>query len=245
MNDSYSVLSKYYDALMSDYDYTGTADFLLGLYGKRNTQPPYKLHALDLACGTGAFSRTLASYGIEVTAADISEEMLNQAVSLGTRGIMYVQADMANVAFDKSFNLITSACDGVNYLHGEQLYTTFSNIREMLTKEGLFVFDISTPFKLRNVIGNNVFFRDNASVSLVWANALSPKGDSVTMDLTFFERKGDIYVRRDESHVQYAHEDATILAAAKSAGLVPIAVCGASFGDISDDDLRRYYVFGK
>lgn len=65
------------------------------------------------------------------------------------------------------------------------------------------MFDVSSPYKLKNVVGNNVFFVDDEDVTLLWSNKLY--GGHVNMSLTLFERQGQTYVRSDESHTQYLH----------------------------------------
>ena len=81
---------------------------------------------------------------------------------------------------------------------------------------GLFIFDISSAQKLRSVVANNTFAEDREDITYIWFNSL--EGDRVTMDLTLFERRGDLFKRFDERHVQYIYGEEEILSALKEAG---------------------------
>jgi len=74
--ESYSQFANVYDCLMSDVDYKKRTSYLLKLFKKHGKTPTL---LLDLACGTGGFSNEMASRGIEVIGADMSEEMLSVA----------------------------------------------------------------------------------------------------------------------------------------------------------------------
>ncbi|MDE6868794.1 MAG: class I SAM-dependent methyltransferase, partial [Clostridia bacterium] len=96
------------------------------------------------------------------------------------------------------------------------LKTAFSRVYSCLKKGGVFIFDVSSPYKLKNLIGNNLFAEDNEDLTYLWFNKLD--GDRVIMDLTFFERQGEKYLRSDERHVQYIHEEDELCAALNGAG---------------------------
>ena len=74
---SYDALAASYDGLMADGVYRRRADYLEKLF--RKSAIPVKT-VLDLACGTGTISCLLAAKGYDVTATDLSAEMLTQAM---------------------------------------------------------------------------------------------------------------------------------------------------------------------
>ena len=75
---SYDALAASYDGLMADGVYRRRADYLEKLFRKSRI-PVHTV--LDLACGTGTIACLLAAKGYAVTATDLSEEMLTQAMS--------------------------------------------------------------------------------------------------------------------------------------------------------------------
>lgn len=98
------------------------------------------VRALDYGCGTGIFSRWLASMGVEVTGLDISEQMLKQARELSKESIAYTN-DLTQVTaakFDAIFALsVLEYIDDV-----EQLLRAFAS---STTSEGLLVASIPNP----------------------------------------------------------------------------------------------------
>ncbi|MEK7759371.1 MAG: class I SAM-dependent methyltransferase, partial [Pseudomonadota bacterium] len=69
---------------------------------------------LDVGCGTGYFTRRLASDGFDVTGVDASAEMIDYARSHGTGSERYVIDDARHLPFpDRHFDscvAITSLC---------------------------------------------------------------------------------------------------------------------------------------
>ena len=75
---SYDALAASYDGLMADGIYRRRADYLEKLFQK--SAIPVRT-VLDLACGTGTIACLLAAKGYDVTATDLSEEMLTQGMN--------------------------------------------------------------------------------------------------------------------------------------------------------------------
>ena len=92
---------------------------LIALMPKQQVQPA-KLSVIDVGCGTGYFSHELHHQGFEVTAADISAEMLLQAQQRCGVHCQYLHTDaenivMANDSYDYAFsNLALQWCDDLS-----------------------------------------------------------------------------------------------------------------------------------
>ena len=69
----FTALAAVYDAIMADVEYDHWADFVLSYARDRDVGVT---RALDLACGTGGFTRELLAPGREVVGLDGSPEML-------------------------------------------------------------------------------------------------------------------------------------------------------------------------
>ena len=74
--DAYHALAKSYDRLTSDVDYGATVAFYFEILKREGLHPKT---AVDLACGTGSVAVLLAQKGMQVTAVDMSAEMLSEA----------------------------------------------------------------------------------------------------------------------------------------------------------------------
>ena len=83
MADGYSVLAPVYDRLNDTVDYAAWADFLeacIERFGSGTSGTPKDgASILDLGCGTGSMTIELAKRGYDMTALDLSEDMLAEA----------------------------------------------------------------------------------------------------------------------------------------------------------------------
>ena len=83
---------------------------------------------------------------------------------------------------------------------------------------GLLLFDISSQYKLENILGCNTFAEDEQGGAYIWKNNYDPKSRLIEMNLTFFERHGELYRRFTERHIQRAHGVDELLKALNWAG---------------------------
>ena len=74
--DAYHELAGSYDRLTNDVDYEAVVAFYNEILRRERVKPRT---AVDLACGTGSVALLLARQGLNVTAVDMSEEMLTAA----------------------------------------------------------------------------------------------------------------------------------------------------------------------
>lgn len=203
---AYGQLSEVYDKLIyEDINYESIAEFILEICKEHNIS--YENY-LDLACGTGNLTIPLAKNFKNIFAVDISEEMLVEAYeklrAKRLNGKVICQ-DMCELDLNKKFNLITVALDGTNYITDEDdLRDYFEAVQNHLAEDGLFVFDINSAYKLAEVLGNNIYTYNEEDVFYTWENVFSD--EIVSMYLTFFIKRGDLYERFDEEHIERAYE---------------------------------------
>lgn len=206
---AYGRFAQVYDFLMQDVDYDSWAAYLGNLLLAGGCTSEAGATILDCACGTGQVTTRLAQMGYEMIGLDVSEDMLRIALErtqeLGIR-IPFVCQDMREIRLHKPVDAIVCACDGVNYL------TSLNDVRAFfeaaycaLKQGGLFLFDISSRYKLKTVLGNQFFGNDDQACSYIWKNTYDPDYQLIEMDLTCFVRQGTFYERFDETHVQRAH----------------------------------------
>ena len=76
---------------------------------------------------------------------------------------------------------------------------------------------MSSPYKLRRKVADNISADDREDVTYLSFNSLD--GDRVEMDVTLFVRRSDgAFDRFDEHHTQYIHEEEDVSAALAGAG---------------------------
>ncbi|MBQ6235287.1 MAG: class I SAM-dependent methyltransferase, partial [Clostridia bacterium] len=83
---------------------------------------------------------------------------------------------------------------------------------------GLLLFDISSPYKFRRILGTNTFTEETEEYAYIWKNNYDPKSRLCEMTLTGFVKRGEQYDRFTETHLQRAHTAEEIRSALKRAG---------------------------
>ncbi|MCA1056215.1 class I SAM-dependent methyltransferase [Rossellomorea aquimaris] len=202
---SYERFAYLYDYLMQDVNYEGWLDYI-----KRQTEA-YGVRGrsiLDVACGTGELSLRLASQGYEVTGIDLSEDMLvmaQQKALESNQSLALFQQDMSRLDLQREFDVITIFCDSLNYLETEEdVIRTFDHVHRHLRKDGLFLFDVHSLYKMSQVFMNSTFTLNDDSVSYIWDCFPGEAPNSVEHELTFFvlDEHTGLYERVEELHKQ-------------------------------------------
>lgn len=149
---SYDALAASYDGLMADGIYRRRADYLEKLFQK--SAIPVRT-VLDLACGTGTIACLLAAKGYDVTATDLSEEMLTQGMNKAAaleRPPFFLLQSMPKLHLLEPVDAAVSTLDSLNYLTREKdIRETFRRVFRYLKPGGSFIFDVNTPYKLRRM----------------------------------------------------------------------------------------------
>lgn len=226
--EQYKEFASIYDVLMSDVDYDSWADYLKQLIGSGCKS------LVECGCGTGEIALRLAGAGYNVIGCDVSPHMLDvassKARSCGIR-IPFVRMDMRHFSVHKPVDCIISACDGVNYLtssHDAELF--FKAAFNALKPGGMLLFDISSRYKLSNIIGCNTFAWDGAEASYIWRNCYDSSNKLLEMSIAFFRVAAGsanglkLYERFDETHIQRAHSERELRGRLEAAGFADIDV---------------------
>ncbi len=217
--ESYSHLAEYYDMLMDDVDYNRWCSFIEEIFQVYNLKPQ---KILDTACGTGNITIPLAAKGYEMWGVDISEEMLAVAESKARkqkRNIRFLHQDMADLSLNRSFEAVLCMCDGVNYIiEEEDLLQYFESVYRVMTPGGLFVFDISSEYKLSTILGNNTLFQEKDAFCYAWENSYYEDEQLLEMHLNFFIPQEGLYKRAEEHHIQRAYKEEQLINLLQQAG---------------------------
>ncbi len=216
MVNSYSALGRWFEYLNDDCGYEQWSQYLINALKNRGAGAC----GVDIGCGNGYFTRALVKAGYRVTGVDISPQMLDTAQRIALKeGVRaeFLLGDITKLKLNAKIDFAVAVNDCINYVPQNKLKSAFSHVRSCLKKGGLFIFDVSSAYKLRNVIGNELFAEERDGISYIWFNKLSE--NYVTMDLTVFERTdGGLYSRSEERHVQYIHEEDCVRTALEEAG---------------------------
>ena len=233
--EAYSALARYYEYLMDNCDYEKWSQYVCGEVLK---YAPIK-NGADCACGSGYFTRALKKAGCSVFGSDVSEEMLTAAKNVSLAEGLNIEYRLQDMTKFKSFTdlgFITVINDGINYLSPSGFIKAVKAFRSALMRGGFLLFDISSEYKLKNVIGNNMFGEDLDDLTYLWFNTLYE--DRVKMELTVFARDGEIYKREDETHVQYVRSVESVRSTLTDNGFEIIEICGKNGEKLTETSER-------
>ncbi|MFR7855173.1 MAG: class I SAM-dependent DNA methyltransferase [Acutalibacteraceae bacterium] len=245
---SYSSFAAFYDSLQSDVMYEQRAGYIAKLFKKYDRLPT---QLLDVACGTGGFSLQFAKMGMSVTAADPSPEMLSVAqkkASATDLDIMLVCQSARDTKLPYAVDGAVCCLDSINHIIDKrELKASFRAVAAAVKDGGLFIFDVNTPFKHRNILSGNTFVIENDDVYCVWQNSDCEKNGIVGICLDFFGKDADgKYIRTTEEFAERAYTDEEIRGMLEPAGLEVVAVLGdMSFKAPKACDERVIYVTKK
>lgn len=243
---SYSVFAKYYDDLMDEVDYASRTEYILEIFRRHRLK--YN-SVLDLACGTGNISFELAKAGFDVIGADISEEMLAQAYAKVTTpgNPAFICQDMCTLDLYGTVGAAVCALDGINHLTNiKSVKQAFSRVSLFLENDGLFVFDLNSPYKIAEIFADNAYIYDKKDIYCVWQNSYNFKNKICDFDLTFFERNGEKYTRSGEAFAERAYSTKQIKTYLKEVGLeLEAAYDDMTFENEHEKSQRIVYVARK
>lgn len=234
MNKAYSSIAKFYNRL-ADRDYDAYYEFV---------KNDIKGYVVELGAGAGRFTAKYIDKASTAVLVDSSGEMLNELSANLKKYRLKSQVILANAnEFTplKKADTVLAVCDVFNYV--EDIYGIIEKISGYLKPNGTLIFDISSSYKLKEIIGNNVFFEDYDDVTYLWTNKLAD--DSVTMDITVFERDGEVYRRADETGVQYVIERELVEKALIKYGYEFTVVDADDLGSARDNSLHLLFVAHK
>ena len=241
----YQGFAELYDGLMNDVDYESWADHysrLLSIYGVRGGK------VCECACGTGSLTLPLQRRGFQMTGVDLSREMLWQAAQKARKSgiaIPFVQQDMRALNLHKPVDAVLATCDGVNYLLTEEdLLSFFRAAKRSILPGGALVFDVSTPYKLKNVLCAGLMCEDREDVTYLWQNTWSERTKTVSLDLCFFIREADgRYRRSTEEFSEHIWQPAQIEALLHETGFTLLEVLdGDTYSEPVPETQRFLYI---
>lgn len=243
---SYEDFAQVYDIFMDNIPYDEWCVYLhtlLRTYGAEDGL------VLELGCGTGEMTERLAALGYDMIGVDNSVEMLEIAQEkkdISGHDILYLLQDMREFELYGTVRAVVSVCDTINYLtDAEDLATVFALVNNYLDPGGVFVFDLNTLSKYRE-LGDSVIAENRDTCSFIWENWYDEGSRMNEYDLTLFIRQENgLYERYEETHYQRAYEIDEIRDALERAGLKLEAVFEALTLDAPRPESGRLYFVAR
>ena len=222
--NAYHALAHSYDRLTNDVDYAAVVDFYRQILDKEGLTPRT---AVDLACGTGSVAILLAKDGLEVTAVDMSEEMLCEASCKAMEEelpIRFACQRLERLHLPKGADLAVCALDSLDYITDPaDCKKAIARVYKNLNPGGCFIFDVNTPEKLQAMDGQ-VFLDEDEDVYCVWRGEFDEDTNICSYGMDLFQRRGNMWERSFEEHREYAYSQAQLTEYLKDAGFTRIEV---------------------
>ena len=245
---NYNNFSPFYDVLTYDVDYKKRTEYILSLFERFDKKPTLML---DLACGTGNFSVQFSKRDIDVIGVDPSEGMLCEAQAknrLLEKPVLYLCQKGEELDLFGTVDGAVCCLDSLNHITDfENLKKTIQKVSLFLEKDKLFIFDLNTPYKHKNVLANNSFHIHKKGIDCFWSNSLM--GDNVTVEVTLNITYKTGLFKKDtvtEQFCERAYTHKEIAEALEFAGLKLEAVyCENTFDSPKETAQRNIYVTRK
>ena len=243
--EAYSGFAKVYDLFMDNIPYEEWTEYVKELLAEEGIKDGI---LLDLGCGTGSVTELLAKSGFDMIGIDNSEEMLDIAMEKRYESgldILYLLQDMREFELYGTVKAVVSICDSMNYiLDDEDLLDVFRLVHNYLDNEGIFIFDMNTMYKYREILADNTFAEDREESSFIWENFYDEEEEINQYDLSLFVQEEDgRYRKYEETHLQRAYEQKCVEELIKESGLELLHVYDAfTKNSPAEDSQRIYYV---
>ncbi len=223
--DSYTVLAEFYDQLTTDVPYQLWADYIEKQFA-RHKSPVRTI--VELGCGTGTLAAILAERGYQVTAVDLSPDMLSVAAEkCDGLDVQLVCQDMSRLALPAQADAVICCLDSLNYVTKPALVQrTFQRVFAALKPGGLFLFDVKTPLALQGADGQ-VYIDENEEIYCVWRGEYDKRRRICGYGIDLFVLQDDGSWWRDgEYHEEYAYTMEELAAWLNAAGFHQIKQFG-------------------
>lgn len=230
--NNYTALAKIYDTFTVDKDNDQWAEYILGIL--KNNGISAGSNVLDICCGTGGITYELYKNGLRVIGLDNSSQMLEVAAMRfaenGAR-IQLVCQDIREIKVHQKQEAVVCINDGINYITQlSDVEKTFKSIYDTLKDDGVFLFDISSEWKLSSMHQKS-FFEETDESAYIWHNQYDEKSRLLTMDISFYTQLEDnIFEKSNELHIQRAHKIDELKTLLKKVGFSKIT-CHECFTD--------------
>lgn len=245
--EAYTSFARVYDTFMDNVPYGEWSGYVAGLLGRYGVTDGL---VLDLGCGTGSLTELLAEKGYDMIGVDCSEDMLEIAQEKRLESghdILYLLQDMREFELYGTVRAVVSICDSMNYIMSEEeLRQVFRLVNNYLDPGGIFIFDMNTPYKYRELLGDATIAENREECSFIWENTWYEEEQANEYDLTIFEKEeSGLFRRYTETHLQRAYGTETVKRLIREAGMEFVAVYDAFTEEPPKKDSERIYFIAR
>ena len=246
--DGYLAIAGVYDRLNKEIDYSKWASFFEDCFKKYGKNKPDII--LDLACGTGRMTCEMARRGYDMIGVDGSVDMLSEAYSKDTSGILYLCQDMRELELYGTVGATLCCLDSLNYLTEDgDLEKVFSLVHNYSDPDALFLFDVNSEYKFENIYSDNSYIledenEDGGAIFCGWQNSYDKESKICNFYLSVFEEgENGEYYRADEEQRERCYTVDEIKKALENNRFELVDVfADTDFSAVEENSERLYFV---
>nr|WP_317401627.1 methyltransferase domain-containing protein [uncultured Gemmiger sp.] len=237
---AYNEFAYFYDELNEAADYDALYQYVVSELAAHGIHDGL---LADLGCGTGELTLMLSQAGYDVIGIDRSEEMLSvlreKADELGMTGkVLLLQQDLLQLDLYGTICAAVSTFDTYNHIGPrENFEKAIANAAFFMEKDGVFVFDLNTPYKHANVLGGQTFDLDAEDALCHWTNQYDDASGRVDIRIEIRDKEtGDTW---KEEFSEYSYPLPDVEALLDKYGFTVARVAdGEDFGPVRPDSQR-------
>ena len=115
---------------------------------------------------------------------------------------------------------------------------------EFLKEDGVFVFDMNSHYKYKEILACNTFAEDREDASFIWDNFYDEEERINEYQLSLFiQNEQGTYNKYEELHLQKAYEQEEVVSFLYEAGFSSVCVLDAeTMDEVKEDTQRLYYI---
>lgn len=247
MSISYHNFAYVYDKFMDNIPYKEWSQYLIQLLKQYGIESGT---LIDLGCGTGTLCKLMEESNYSIIGIDNSIDMLSLASQKlkDNKNITLLQQDMQKLELGKTYDAFYSLCDSLNYLLSpSDILSTFQGVKKHLKNNGIFIFDLKTPYFYQEILGDQVFCDNQKDCSYIWENNFFEEEQINQYDLTIFIRKEntELFERYYEFHEQRAYSITEIVDLLLQSGLEYVTSYDAFTTNPPSNESERIYVIAR
>lgn len=245
---AYESFAMVYDLFMKDVEYDVWIEYIEKIWLKNGLKP--KIVA-DLGCGTGNITLRLAEKDLEMIGVDMSYDMLSIAKNKAyekEKEILFLCQDMREFELFGTVDCFISLFDSLNYITEEKdLLKVFKLANNYLNPGGLFIFDLNTEYKFKNILEENVFAQTEENAAYIWENYYDEEEKINEFYMNFFikDEEEDLYKRFEECHYEKSYGVEEVKALIEKSGLKLLNVYDAYTFESPKEDSERIFFVAK
>lgn len=237
---AYNEFAYFYDEFNGEADYDALFAYVLRKLKENGIQNGI---VADFGCGTGDLTLMLSQAGYDVIAVDQSEEMLavlrDKADQLGiAQGLLLLRQNLLELDLFGTIRAAVSTFDTYSHIGPWQNFEkAIRRAAFFMEKGGVFLFDLNTPYKNRQVLGENLFTFEGQDASCRWQNHYLAEEQAVeiSIDIHYNDTNEDFH----EQFKEYSYELQQVTQVLEKYGFAVQSVeDGESFGALQPDSQR-------